>query len=735
MDDLNGDGIFDGDDAIEFWGEPYRPPPKPDAPDIYYSNYTRVNAYWLVETTTGTAKRLVSLPGNPTGRRAYRPRWFPWTEHFEKDRGGFFRLGRVPYPVERDHWFWGRIAGGRLQSFQFELPWPDTTTAMVVRVKACLHGRTYGDLGQHAARLVLGNQDVGQVLHWRDQNLLITETSENFPLYADALQPGVNEFSVLNLNSDEANEILFNWFELTYPRQYKAWNDELEFTVPRFVVGGRVRFRLEGFSTDEVDVYKIGVGKFCGVKKELIEQETASGIERFWQVELEDEVESGDVRYIAIAQAKKKTPRAIRAASAPILWTSSGDVDYVIIAPDSFLNSPPMDSLVALRRRDGLRVWKVSTETIYDNFNWGIYSPVAIQRFTKRLLQDWLRPPRFLLLVGASLRRRDCFESPGVLVPAPIVQSVKYGALPSDNQFVVSSTLDVHPEMAVGRLPVANLAELSLVVRKLWKYQNKASSLWHNRILMIAGMNPVFKQQTQTILENRWSRAFDLRRFDVAPSTPPFLGTSEDLLSYWNEGAGLINFMGHGGGRVWADARLLTFDEVPKIANGDRLPFVTSMTCFTAAFEAGTQCLGNALLLHHDGGAIAVLGSAGLGWVWNDYYLLNELIRALQDTTVHTFGEAVQIAKTRYYDRFGSSLATTMVNQYTLLGDPATPILLPRREIKVEAVRESDKSVSLEVKPDIQLQRVQLLWPNFLLPIAEYTLGDETNRVSLSVPE
>ncbi len=734
VDDRDGDGLFDGDDAIEFWGEPYRPQPRADAPDIYYSNYTRVNAYWLVETSAGPAERLIALSGSPTKLPAYRPRWFPWTEHFEEDRG-FFRLGRVPYPVERDHWFWGRITGGHLQSFQFELPWPDTTTAMIVKVRACLHGRTYGDLGQHAARLVLGTQDVGQVLHWTDQNLLITETSENFPLYADALQPGVNEFSVLNLNPDEANEILFNWFELTYPRQYKAWNDELEFTVPSFAVGSRVRFQLEGFTSDDVDVYKIGVGKFFGTKLELVEEETKQGIEQFWRIEFEDQVESESVHYVAVAVTRKRVPRAIKGASYPILWTSGAGVDYLVVAPDSFLNSPAIDSLVTLRRHDGLRVWKVSTESIYDNFNWGIYSPLAIQRFTRRLLRDWPKPPRFLLLVGASRRRRECFGNPGVLVPAPIVQTVKYGALPSDNQFVTASTLDAHPEIAVGRLPVANLAELSLVVRKLWRYQSQKDGIWHNRILMIAGMDRVFKQQTQTILENRWDRGFDLRRLDAAPSTPPFLGGSEDLLAYWNDGVGLINFMGHGGGMVWADARLLTFDEVPKIANGDKLPFVTSMTCFTGAFEAGPHCLGNALVLHPAGGAIAVLGSAGLGWIWNDYYLLNELVHALQDTAVHTLGEAVRVAKTRYYDRFGSSLATTMVNQYTLLGDPATPILLPRREIEVRAIHEARNSISLQVRANANLHRVQLLWPNFLMPLAEYELSGETGPISLTVPE
>ena len=128
------------------------------------------------------------------------------------------------------------------------------------------------------------------------------------------------------------------------------------------------------------------------------------------------------------------------------------------------------------------------------------------------------------------------------------------------------------------------------------------------------------------------------------------------------------------------------------------------MTCFTGSFgNVGRSSLGERLLLGQNKGAIAFLGSSGVGWIYNDYAIEWGLFDYLWNPKL-TIGQAVQLMKIYYlanpfyftedgyFYTFGyGTIRHSQVSQYNLFGDPALHIVQPMSKLGVE----TDKSVAL----------------------------------------
>ena len=105
------------------------------------------------------------------------------------------------------------------------------------------------------------------------------------------------------------------------------------------------------------------------------------------------------------------------------------------------------------------------------------------------------------------------------------------------------------------------------------------------------------------------------------------------------------------------------------------------MTCHTARFANPYQeSFGEHFLSAPSRGAVGFLGTSGWGYVYQDELFLGKLYEAAFRDTVHAFGDMVLAAKLRYWATIGEGIVSqTMVDQYTLLGDPVTDLALPDR--------------------------------------------------------
>ena len=386
------------------------------------------------------------------------------------------------------------------------------------------------------------------------------------------------------------------------------------------------------------------------------------------------------------------------------LKRTDNQADYLIIAHPYFAENEELEKLIQLRRSQGLSVRMALTDEIYDLFSDGEKSPVGIKNFLTYAYKNWKKPaPLYVLLVGDGnyLVRKKRAQRVN-FIPVYHYQTLKFGAAASDTWYALISGNDLIPDYYIGRLPARTNEALNNMLEKILDYETHPSNgEWRNRLLMIAGQGKYFHDQNTELAGKYLPQNYLVQKFYTSPMSDPFYGDTQKLLTYFNKGVSYANFMGHGGGAVWADNLLFRFDDLKLLRNAPGYPIVSSMTCFTGAFDSPGEvsCLGEQMLKLDHQGAAAFLGASGIGWVWNDYYLLQQLIDHLFVHPAATIGEAVTFAKIDYQAKYFTLQRESMVHQYNLLGDPALHLVFPKDSLKIEMVRKGiSPGDSLQVK-------------------------------------
>ena len=141
------------------------------------------------------------------------------------------------------------------------------------------------------------------------------------------------------------------------------------------------------------------------------------------------------------------------------------------------------------------------------------------------------------------------------------------------------------------------------------------------------------------------------------------------LLSALETGAVVANWFGHSGLDRLAAEGLLTAADVATLTNRDKAPIFSIMGCVAALFELpGFDSLGETLVMHDNGGAVAVWAPTQVSYpssarVLNEFYFHH-----LFGGDVVTLGDAVRKAIESYSL---TSHPMFMARTYVILGDPA----------------------------------------------------------------
>jgi hypothetical protein len=147
----------------------------------------------------------------------------------------------------------------------------------------------------------------------------------------------------------------------------------------------------------------------------------------------------------------------------------------------------------------------------------------------------------------------------------------------------------------------------------------------------------------------------------------------QQVLNGFDEGALLINYIGHSGLNRLAKEGLLLTSDVAALQNGDRLPLLTAFTCLVGRYEIPNyDSLSEELVLKNNGGAAAVWAPTGASLNPQARKLAAELFKALFQGQDRVLGNAVVKAMQKYAVTFDSE--PFMLAIYNLLGDPALEI-------------------------------------------------------------
>jgi hypothetical protein len=616
------DGRFGPRDAIEFYGAGLDTP----------STDTRV--YWLIE-------------GHKAGKRI--------REY--KSHGGQISSLSFPHTVENNERtvYFAALRNGEEENFFgpvvymnevdqiLELEHLDRSATEDALLEVVLQGATEG---HHRVKVLLNEAEVGEIaFEGQGKGTLRVEVPQSM------LEEGENLVSLVAM-SNEMDATLLDSIRLTYWHTYTADDNGLRLTAQ-----GGGQLSLSGFSNSRIRVFDI--------------TEPDDPIEVLGKVESQKGGYAVSFRVpgteqrtlLALTEEKVETPEGIT-PNHPSAWHQGREgYDLVIISHRDFVES--LQSLKKLRDSQGLRVALIDVEDIYDEFSFGNKSPKALKEFLGLAKKRWHRPPRFVLLVGDASFDPKNYLGLGDMdyVPTKLIDTT-YMETASDDWFVDLNN-DGLPEMAVGRLPVQTAEEAAVVVSKIVGYEKSGKK---NEALLVADR-----------VDNSDDFNFEGASEEVRALLPAYLTVRKifrgqfsndaqakgELLNGINQGALLVNFIGHGSVESWRGS-LLTLEDAESLINGLRLPFFVNMTCLNGFFQNPYgETLAEALMKASGGGAIAIWTSSGLTEPDKQAVMNKELIKLLFGREAITLGEATAKAKASVSDQ-------DIRRTWILFGDPTT---------------------------------------------------------------
>ncbi len=620
--------------------------PAADNSGIYFygegidSIYTHDNVYWLKQ---GKGYRMDVLEGvGPQSSTPYQTS--TETIHAEENYLAATALFNDP---ETDYWFWDYIIADEVGKL-FSIRTPNDSGHGIAELSIMLHGATETD---HHVVAILNGVEVGEAF-WsgtRPYTMMISLDStlltqhDNTLEVAGILDTGV-PYSVFLVDS----------IDLSYERFYWALNDTLFCTGQKNDV-----ITIDGFTTKNICVFDLTWPENPIIVNAITVNQTPNG----YQVNFVPT--APETPYLVTKLDSAEVPASFTADKPSHLKQRWNGTDYLIITIPELQN--------AARELAHFRGGEVVLlEDIYDEFNDGIASPHAIRNFLDFAYKKWQIPPKYVVLAGVgSFDYKNNMGYSDNLLPV-LMTRTPYGLFASDNRFVDVKGDDGVPEMAIGRLPVMTEDEVTAFIEKIATYENSASDAWSDKILMLAdnpdgsGNFTVDSDNMAALLPSEYLIE------KIYLSDYPVAVARQFLIEGINNGALLINYLGHSGMDRLAQEGLLRTSDLEAIDNGEKLPVMTAMTCLVGRFAIpGFDSLGVEFLLHTPGGAVAVWAPTGLSHEGMNLMLNEELFKAIFIDGEKVLGRAITKALEACHAR-GLSLYGLEI--YTLLGDPALTI-------------------------------------------------------------
>lgn len=696
------DGSFDQNDYFEFYGDRHY------GDTQYQDDYTAENVYTLSLLDNLGARMAVENGGlvisNPA--KYIVPDAYQHTIHLEQqlipDKLGRSWLSNGEYYRE-DIWFWKKITAPNLEIVPFELQYPKDTTIRTLSTKISLFGLTYAEglpIGQfdHRASIRL-NQSLVSTKEWVGQTEQIFVN--DYPLPNSYLHNGTNYYYI-SMNGDtpmgDREQVMLDYIELTYWREYKTSEDFIKFSKPSNRPFSLYQFEVEGFSTDQVSIYKIGSSIFNNLQ---IEPFTLNGGSP-WTVTFQDSVISNDVKYYAVAENNKKQPIDFRVNIPSYLKAQDNAADCVIITQREFLSDAGTLLFKQTWENAGYVVNIIDVQDIFDEFNSGIRSATSIKDFLIYAYNNWSEPQLKSVLFlgdGTDDERDNSISRKYNIVPVKKIWTRQHGATASDNWYGCIVGTDPIPDISVSRINVWKSEQIIQVAQKSQTYQNQPNfnDLWHGNVILTSGgkksdNGDIFAQQSELLRRNvipEYYRTSRVYTFTQTVSSE-YYGLTNVLLSKINDGAVYLQFMGHGGGRIWADYNLFNFNNVNSL-NNRNYPIVSSLACYCSAFDTnGSASISESLILTPNKGAIATIGFSGLGYLNADVNFGLALTEGLLKFSFNSLGDAVNYTKAKFYVINPSTDSQQALTQgCALLGDSNIRVIKPQNKVTVNTNKDN----------------------------------------------
>jgi hypothetical protein len=681
IDDLDGDGLFNGADRIVFFGQRLRDE------GIYRYRYADFNVYLLERWSPGEAPPHQDRPAWLGPRRALdgdTPVSFQRRVHFEQDRY-WSDLFEHRAPDKTDYSYWAVLSplrDGGEQALTFDVPEVDRRSKAPFSLALMLMGRSSASrqraqgITDHHLAVSLNGQELGQITFDGASNSRTVFDG----LDASLLRPHGNELTVHLVTRPEVtvDVVYLDWFEVQFPSHPILVDDHGEFTLPGPSAGKT--FEIGGLSSRDVHL-------FCltdeSVLAPAVASDNPSGPTTTHSLSFTAPCDDG--LYAISTTGSLVRPQGIRPFAPHMPRDSTSGVDYLIVTHPDFRAAA--ERLAAHRREhDGLSPMVVDVNDLYDLFSDGVPHPDAIRDGLRHIFNTWPEPRlRYVLLLGDA-----SWDWHGLSYPNPTFIPTHYYPstepdYSSDAYFAMVGDGEI-PQFAIGRLPVKTPEEAEGAVDKLITYDREldeggSPGDWRHRIIFAASDNPLYKNFLDQAVANFVEGNFDLRRAYASDDSP--LDCTQELIDTINEGCAFVSYVGHGARYVWQTGTTLARrardyeanfnpDRVDELFNGSKLPIIFGITCFTNNFDNPNprNCIGEKMVLSPTGGAVASFATSSYSYVHTDMVFCDILFQTLFEDHPERVGDL-------YLGAVQNSRAGVDVRRmFIVLGDPASTLPL-----------------------------------------------------------
>lgn len=385
------------------------------------------------------------------------------------------------------------------------------------------------------------------------------------------------------------------------------------------------------------------------------------------------------------------------------------------------------ERLANLHRGEGLLVHVVTTDQIYNEFSSGALDPTAIKWFAKMFYDrangnTALMPESLLLFGDGTYDPRHLISSTNYVPTYQVMNSENhinalvtddyYGMLDDNESLGDLDDLDI----GVGRLLISDTRNAQEQVDKIEIYMKNGASQaggnidccsgnsdsdgtfgdWRLNYVQIADdeeggyfINQDCEPQFQYVQANHPEMNADKLYCDAFPQISGAGGQRypevyEAITSRVQRGSLVINYVGHGGEVGAAEERIITIPQILSWTNINKLNLFVSATCeFTKYDDPNRVSAGEWMALNPNGGAIALMTTTrsvyfDVNSTTGERFYENVFQRDANFEPL-TFGEIQRRTKNTTNEGINK-------RSFTLIGDPALKIALPRLKIVTDSI-------------------------------------------------
>jgi len=678
------DGTFDNNDYIEFfgkrnWGDKYR---ETSNENEHYKNYLNLYSdttiYWLTWDPLLPPNRIDSLrqfSNLPQDTIKY----YNEVVHYERDNWLDYS---IPGIVDRqdtewrqnETWVWNQQGVGAVnRTFTVSDVYPNSIAEAFYKVQSFASD---GFLDAHKIGLSINNDpSVYDSSSFNKYRQKVVKASFN----SNLLNEGNNILKTISFPTNTTiNSILYDWYEVEYPRYLKAIKDSLKFKFDSQADSGFKFIKITNIGSGNIILYK-----FNSVLKRItnytINQNT---------LVFADTVKQGDAYYL-IRENKIQKPKFYYTKKFNNLASNSNQADYILITHPKFIQKSN-EYLSFIRSQYNVGTKLINVFDIYDQYNYGFFSPEPIREFLHSAFLNWKSPkPKYVFLVGDATydyygNKTKYFSAPGQINYVP-----SFGHPVSDTWFTIwDSTEAFIPQMYISRLPVNSVEEFERYFTVHRDYVNKPYSEFNKKYLLFSSGendNPlelntlksandyvdtaiVSRAPTGGIVRHLYKTTNPIRNFG------PY--TNKQVEKYIGEGGVFISYIGHSGVQIWDNG--ISSPVQLKNINGNH-SLISDWGCSTGKFaEPDIKAFSELFIIGPDGGAINYNGNSSLGFTSTATIFPKIFYSKILNEGYTNVAEAHTLSKIDLIQQYGANNVNKIfVLSNTLFGDPIVSLKVP----------------------------------------------------------